>query len=136
MHISSIGLKCYYSQRISRELTEKILFHEICASWKQMLGINVKVLLSIKKWLPTQSMISSCFENSKYPWWSHFNIEFSWQYKLSWRTAFLIVIHFSAHYERNSFILNENLHYSESLNIYQCHWSRTKKEAFICSTLF
>ena len=28
----------------------------------------------LKKYLPLQSIISSCSENSKHPWWSHFNI--------------------------------------------------------------
>ena len=44
---------------------------------KQMLGSDVKVIFSIKKCVPIKSMISSGSENSKYPWWSHFNIEFS-----------------------------------------------------------
>ena len=50
-------------------------------------------------------MKSSCSKNSKYLWWSHVNSEFSWQYKLSWRTAFLIVIHFSVHYQSKYVVL-------------------------------
>ena len=72
---------------IPLELTEKILFQEICASRKQRLGINKKAIFPIKKYLSIQS-IPSCSENSKYPWWSNFNTQFSWQFTFSWRTAF------------------------------------------------
>ena len=60
-----------------------------------------KAIFSIKKYLTIQSMTSSCSENSKHPWWwSHFNIEFSWQYNFSGKTVFLIASHFSATIKR------------------------------------
>ena len=34
-------------------MIEKILFQEICASWKQMLGIEEKTIFSIKRYLQT-----------------------------------------------------------------------------------
>ena len=69
-----------------------------------------KTIFSIKKYLPTQSMISSRSENFEHPWWrSRFSIELSWQYNTSWRAGFfkLIVSHFSAHYQRSTLCLKK-----------------------------
>ena len=60
-------------------------------------------------------MISSCSENSQHPWRSHFNIEFSWQYNFSGKTAFKIVSYFSAHYQRNGL-------FSIKINAIQNQW--------------
>ena len=59
-----------------------------------------KAIFSIKKYLTIQSMTSSCSENSKHPWWSHFNIEFSWQYNFSGKT-FFNCIPFLCHYQKS-----------------------------------
>ena len=69
-----------------------------------------KTIFSIKKYLPTQSMISSRSENFEHPWWrSRFSIELSWQYNTSWRAGCfkLIVSHFSAHYQRSTLCLKK-----------------------------
>ena len=55
-----------------------------------------KAIFSIKKYLPIESMISSCSKNSKHLWWNRFNTEFSWQHNFSGKTVFLIISHFSA----------------------------------------
>ena len=62
-----------------------------------------------------QSVISSCSENSQHPWRSHFNIEFSWQYNFSGKTAFKIVSYFSAHYQRKGL-------FSIKINAIQNQW--------------
>ena len=93
-------LNCYYSQRNFLE-TERgnILPGNLCIM-KANVRHQQKAIFSIKKYLTIQSMTSSCSENSKHPWWSHFNIEFSWQYNFSGKTVFLIVSHFSATIKR------------------------------------
>ena len=59
MHLSSWGLKCYYSQRNSLG-TDRVSMCIMNAN----VWIDKKVIFSIKKYLPIQSMISSCSENS------------------------------------------------------------------------
>ena len=96
-------------QGVSCELTEKMLFDKICASWKQMLGIDRKGIFSIKKYLLIQIMTSSCFENFQYPWWKHFSIDFFWQYiYIFWSNAFLIVFHFSTNYQLSALFSKVN----------------------------
>ena len=67
----------------------KIFFQEILTSWKQMLGINKS-----QSFLLTCTIydIDVCSKNSKHPWWSHFNIEFSWQCNFSGKTFLLYPI--------------------------------------------
>ena len=72
---------------------------EICASWKRMLDINKKLSFPLKIFTFTIFMISSCSENSKHPWWSHFNIELSWKYNFPEKNTVLIAFRFSAHYQ-------------------------------------
>ena len=55
-------------------MREKILFQEICSLLKHMLRVSTKKPSFLLKNIYTQSMISSCSENSKQAWWSHFNI--------------------------------------------------------------
>ena len=77
----------------------EILFHEICVSWKQMLGIDKKTIFPVKKYLPIKSMIFSCSENSEHPWWS---TKFFSQYTFSWNSAFLVVFYLSAYDQRSA----------------------------------
>ena len=42
-------LKCYSIQNIPWKLKEKMLFQEICASWKQMLGIDREAIFPFTK---------------------------------------------------------------------------------------
>ena len=74
---------------------------EICASWKRMLDINKKLSFALKIFTFTIFMIFSRSEDSKHPWWSHFNIGLSWKYSFPENFFFLIVSHFSAHYRRS-----------------------------------
>ena len=78
------------------ETNKENMSQEICASWKQMLGIDKK-----------QSFLST-------------NI---YLYNL-WNLAALVM---------KCFILNKNHRYPKALNVYQCHWLLTKKDAFLCS---
>ena len=101
---SSPIIFCRFSQKRSlgsvlfsrdgRVITNKLLFLALleCAKGELYFPLKNNHLIP---------MISTCSENSQHPWQSHFNIEFSWQCNFSGKTAFKIVSHFSAHYQRN-----------------------------------
>ena len=77
LHLSSWQLKCCYIQKNSPGTDrENMLPGNLC-----IIKMNVrhqrKAIFSMKKYLPIQSMTSSCSKNSQHPWRSHFNIEFS-----------------------------------------------------------
>lgn len=52
---------------IPGELTEKTSFQKVCASRKQILSIDKKAIFFYKKYLPIQSVLSNCSENSEHP---------------------------------------------------------------------
>ena len=68
LHLSSWRLKCYYSQRNSMGTDrENIVPGNLCIM-KANVRYRQKAIFSIKKYLPLQSMISSCSKNLKHPW--------------------------------------------------------------------
>ena len=68
LHLSSWILKCYYSQRnLMGTNRENIVPGNLCIM-KANVRYRQKAIFSIKKYLPLQSMISSCSKNLKHPW--------------------------------------------------------------------
>ena len=83
-------------------------------------------LFSLKKYLPIQSMTSSCSENFWHPWRSHFNIKFFWKYNFSGKTAFLIVPHFSSQYQGNGL-------FRMKISVVQNQWISVNIMGHLCS---
>ena len=87
-----------------------------------------------KHHLAIQSMISSSSANSEHPWWSHFSNELFRQYKFSWSTHCCFnCISFLCPLSKECFILDKTWRDPKPLNFYQCHWSPTKRKAFLYS---
>ena len=87
-------------------MTEKISFQEIHTSSKQILGIDEKTISSFKKYLSVQFMISSSFENSEDPRWSHFTLSFP-NNIIFLEAGLFIAFHSTAHYQRSVLLLKE-----------------------------
>ena len=113
-----------------------------------MKGINKKGIFSIKKCLPIQIMISSCFENFGHPCWKHFNIEtlsFSnsiyiyiyiyiyiciiYIYMLL-KQCFLIVFHFSTHNQLSAFFRENNAIQNRWMSVHVTSDPRGRGELF------